>query len=107
MLRLATVLAGHYGGGVWRWLTEERLPTFNAALDYLRALEASEDLRRLSLHSLMYGRQPEHERRSAIDYLRQLADRLAGKEPRDVENPTFEELLMEFRIAGWDVEVTD
>ena len=107
MLRFAAILASHYGGGVWRWLAEERLPTFNAALDLLRPLEAGEDLRQLSVLSLMHGKREQHERQSAIDELRQQADRLAGKEPHDVENPSFEELLMEFRIAGWQVEVTD
>ena len=107
MLRLAVKLSDRFGGGVWRWLNEEPLPVFDAALGYLGPLRAADDLARLSVQSLMNGNMTQWDFETAVDDLRERAQRLSGIEPEE-SWPTMEELAASLSArAVSHVEIVD
>ena len=102
---MASILASAYGGGVWRWLHRERVPTFNAALEYLGPLSANEEIRQINAYGLANARGDDWKIRSALQDLEDRAARLSGD--WDDDDITMEELAAEFGAAGFDVEIFD
>ena len=107
LLRLAVIVSDQLGGGAWHWLNEAPMPAFNAALEYLGPLQASQDLRWLSAQSLMFGKMEEADRQEAIEDLQERARRLSGDDDDEDLNLSMEEVAARFMLHGWPVEIVD